>query len=146
MFHGAGQARPPFVIVAEIVSQKLFHGVILGVCAVFVRFRYARSVPPLLFLPFLRFACVVLLVVFVLRLKIKRICDDRIKLDKIYGFPFFVRLRACFGACLVLASVRACRPSIWQGAPVPIKQNRPYPLYYLLYLRKKIFYFLRGKI
>ena len=41
--------RPPFVIVAEIVSRELFHGVILGVCVDSVRFRYARSVPPLLF-------------------------------------------------------------------------------------------------
>ena len=49
MFHGAGAIRPPFVIVAEIVSQKLFHDVILCVCVDFVRFRYARSVPPLLF-------------------------------------------------------------------------------------------------
>jgi len=40
MFHGAGASRPLFVIVAEIVSQKLFHGVILGVCAVFVRFAF----------------------------------------------------------------------------------------------------------
>ena len=63
----------------------------------------------------LRFACVLWCVVCVLRLKIKRICDDRIKLDKIYGFSFFVRLRVYFVACLVLVPFGpAVRPS-WAG-------------------------------
>ena len=120
MFHGAGAIRPPFVIVAEIVSQKLFHDVILCVCVDFVRFRYARSVPPLLFRLVLRFACVLWCVAFVLRLLNGVFWGVCVCLDKIYGFPFFVRLRAYFGACFVLVSVRAFRPSIWQGAPVPI--------------------------
>ena len=67
------------------------------------------------FVGVLRLACVLCRVDFVLRLKIKRTCDDIAKLDKIYGFSFFVRLRAYFGACLLSDSVRAFRPSIGAG-------------------------------
>ena len=121
-----------------IVSRRDF-----GRLCRFVRFWYTQSVPPLLFRLVLRFACVLLCVAFVLRLKIKRICDDRIKLDKIYGFPFFVRLRAYFGACLF--SPPFIRPPSVKGRAVPIFWNRPYPLYYLTILQIKNFFTFMGK-
>ena len=98
----------PCAIVAPFVD---FVAVLPCLC----RFRpfSIRSAP--VFGVFLRLACVLWCVVCVLRLKIKRICDDNIKVDKIYGFSFFVRLRAYFGACLVFVPVRAFRPSVGAG-------------------------------
>ena len=116
MFHGAGQASAVRHrcgnCFTEIVSRRDF-----GRLCRFVRFRYARSVPPLLFWLVLRLACVLWCVVFVLRLLNGVFWGVVARLDKIYGFDFFGRLRAYFGACLVLASVRACRPSIVGRGP-----------------------------
>lgn len=115
-------------------------------CVDFVRFRYARSVPPLLFRLVLRFACVLLCVVCVLSRLFAVFRGNSVKLDKIYGFSFFARLRAYFGLVWFwLPFGLAVRPS-GRGAPVPIKQKQPYPLYYPTYLQIKIFLLYMGKI
>ena len=117
---------------------------ILGVCAVFVRFRYARSVPPLLFWLVFRFACVLWCVAFVLRLKIKRICDDRIKLDKIYGFSFSVRFRAIYKGCLFFRSSdpSVCPSSASPSPPCPIARERAWAYITPSISVKKIFHFI----
>ena len=57
---------------------------------------------------------------------------------------FFRSFTGLFWACLVLVPFGlAVRPS-GQGAPVPIKRNRPYPLYYLTILQIKNFFTFKG--
>ena len=147
MFHKCftEQGRPSAVrrrggnCFTEIVSR-----VILGVCVDSVRFRYARSVPPLLFWLVLRLGCVLWCVAFVLRLKIKRICDDRIKLDKIYGFSFFVRLRAYFGlVCFWFPFGLSVRPS-GQGCARPYFLKSTIPTILPYYSPKKNFFTFKG--
>lgn len=139
MFHGAGQA-----VRRSWSVHKCFTGIVSRLLFRFVRFRYARSVPPLLFWLVLRLGCVLWCVVFVLRLLngvSRGVC---VCLDKIYGFSFFARLRAYFGACLVLAFVRACRPSIVAGGARPYKTKSTIPPILPYYSPNKIFFTFKG--
>ena len=109
--------------------HKCFTGIVSRLLFRFVRFRY--TVRP--FCVVLRFACAVLLVQSILTPFLGAWWRFSCFADKILDRQKVERLRACFGACLVLVSVRASvRPS-WQGCARPyfLKSTIPPILPYL---------------
>ena len=100
----------------ENVSRKKFHSVDFGRL---FRFRPFSVHRPPVFVVFLRFACVLWCVFFVLRLFLERLRLVSVRLDKIYSFSFFVRFRATKSSVLIfwLLSVR---PSLlFEICPTP---------------------------
>ena len=143
MFHGAGQAVRRSWSVHKCFTEKVSQRAFLRMFALFVPFRpfSIRSERSAVAFSWC-FAFVLRALLRGLRFKVF-ICRflGRLRLSWINTRLLFFRSFMGLFWGLFAFGFRSGRPSVHRGrgAPVPIKRNRPYPLYYLTILQTKFF-------